>query len=895
MGPGREGAPFPERGSGGARLLIRHGVKGPFPMDVHEYENEFFSRKGFHRQVCSSCHEAFWSETPRERCAETPCTPYSFVGSSPFRKSYTLDEFREFYLGFFEQRGHARIRRYPVVPRWRNDVMFVQASIYDFQPWVTSGAMEPPANPLTISQPCLRFTDIENVGVTGRHLTEFEMMAHHAFNRPDHEVYFKARTIELCHELLVSELGAPGREITYKEEQWEGGGNLGPSVSVGLRGLEVATLVFMEYVRDGDHLKPMPLTVVDTGYGLERFVWMAQGTPTVYEAIFPEILAELPSSLPLPEAAVLLDHARSFLFMFTDGVVPSNVREGYLARLLLRRMLRILAKRPEDLTLPDLVDRVASRLSRAFPEIGGNVRGLHEVLSLETERFREALDRGRQQVRRLEARRTREGGTLGVEDLVELYDSFGIPPDAVLEELQHPVAVPPDFFARVAARHESEPPGGGLGGDADSTARGVPDPPPSLPATEVLYYTDPYTTRFEAKVLWAMGPFLILDRTYFYPTGGGQITDTGTIRSEPVVEVIRKGGWVFHRLEHDPAVPLGPGEMVTGIIDAARRRQLMQHHTATHLLNGALRRILGPHVWQAGAYKGPEGARLDVTHYRGITPEELRQVERLVNQVVREDRPVRSTFQPRMEAEARFGFGLYQGGAVPGKILRIVEIEDFDVEACGGTHCTRTGEVGFVKVFSTERIQDGMVRLHFAAGDRALEVVDQHEGILRELSQRLAAPVDGLPEAITRLEERLKAAQRTARSAGAEDVKEIARTLRGSPEHMRTLSGGTHAAVVARVALGREGLKELARDLTSDGKGVALLAGEDSSGSAYLFFASGDPKRYSAKGLLQAALEVWRGRGGGNDSAATASGPGGPDVDRALEAAWTRVRDGRNP
>ncbi len=314
-------------------------TEGPRPpvMDIAEYDLSFFHREGFHRRACAVCGAAFWSLGDHDRCQEAPCRDYGFLGHPGFNRPYELRAMREKYLTYFEARGHTRLRRYPTVARWRNDVFFTQASIYDFQPWVTSGAILPPANPLTISQPVLRFIDLAEVGHSGRHLTLFEMMAHHAFNRPDHEVYWKDRTVELCHELLVGDLGADPRGITYKEEVWEGGGNLGPSLSVGLLGLELGTLVFMEYIRNGDAVRPMPLTVVDTGYGLERFTWMSQGTKTAYEAVFGREYDELRRTFPPAEAAILIDHARALNFLLTDGVVPSNSKEGYFARLLLRR------------------------------------------------------------------------------------------------------------------------------------------------------------------------------------------------------------------------------------------------------------------------------------------------------------------------------------------------------------------------------------------------------------------------------------------------------------------------------------------------------------------------------------------------------------------------------
>jgi alanyl-tRNA synthetase len=859
-------------------------------MEPREYENEFFRKKAFRRQTCKKCGEAFWSETPREICAEDPCTPYSFIGKSPFSRSFTIDEFREFYLRFFEQRGHTRVRRYPTVPRWRDDVLFVQASIYDFQPWVTSGAIEPPANPLVISQPCLRFNDIGEVGVSGRHLTSFEMLAHHAFNKPGNEIYFKDRTVELCHELLTSALGVPGGMISYKEEVWEGGGDLGPSLSVGVAGLELATLVFMQYARDGDSIKPLPLKIVDTGYGLERFVWTSQGTPTIYEAVFDKILPRLPSEITPPEAALLVDHARNFSLIVTDGVVPSNVKEGYLARLLLRRMMRTLDRHPGVLSLHELVGMVVGEVSKSLPEIGRNQKGLLDIVDVEETRFRETLARGREHVRRLEGRLHAEGKKIGLPQLLELYDSMGLTPDVVLEELKEPIEVPRDFYASVAKLHEKIDDGSGKSALKAEETASLPDPPHSLPPTEVLYQLDPYTVKFTSRVLWTEGPWVILEKTYFYPTGGGQITDTGHMGDRVVDDVVRRGPFVMHHIKGGDGLSPRPGETVECAINEARRRQLMQHHTATHLLNGAMRHVLGPHIWQAGAYKGVDGARLDVTHYRSITDEEVHKVERLVNRMVRENHPVKSYFSPRKDAEERFGFILYQGGAVPGKVLRIVEIEGFDTEACGGTHCTHTSEVGLVKIVSTERIQDGMVRLNFVAGEKALDVVEEQGAVVKTLSQMLASPQSAVVETVENLLQRLRDTDKASRSNMAVGVRALSDKLLSSKESAFSVGGGRYVAVKAMLGEGQAQLKDLARELTKEKKVIALL-GMTEGEKGTLFLASGSPDMIPAIVLLNEAKKVWQGRGGGNASAATASGPSGESLSKALEAAFQKIRE----
>ena len=850
-------------------------------MDASEYDLRFFHTGGFHRSTCRVCGHAFWSLGEFDVCQEAPCRDYGFIGHPIFARPHDVHSMRETFLSFFERRDHTRVRRYPTVARWRNDVFFTQASIYDFQPWVTNGTIPPPANPLTISQPCLRFIDLEEVGRSGRHFTLFEMMAHHAFNRPDHEVYFKERCTELCHELLTSELGVDPKTITYKEEVWEGGGNVGPSLSVGVQGLELGTLVFMMYTRDGDRLKPMPLTIVDTGYGLERFVWASHGSKSAYEPVFGSEYEELRRTFAPREAAILIDHARALNFLLTDGVVPSNSKEGYFARLLLRRSLRILQKTPEAPDLLSILDRAGRDIARDFPEVGAHRDDLHKVVLAEAERYDEAIGRARQTIRRTEERVRAGGGSVGPDQLVEWYDSLGVPPDVAVEELEHPPAIPEDFYAKVAERHENERPTT----DYADTGEGLPDLPSSVPPTEVLYYLDPYTLSFEGHVVWSNGPFVVLDRTYFYPTGGGQVTDTGRLGDLEVVEVARKGPWVLHRLERTS--PFSVGERVRGKVDGPRRTQLMQHHTATHLLNGALREVLGPHVWQAGAYKGTEAARIDVTHYRALTKEELHRVERRVNEIVREDRPVKSYFETRNEAERRFGFTLYQGGAVPGKDLRIVEVPGFDVEACGGTHCTHTSEVGAVALLDVERIQDGIVRLSYVSGERALDVHEEHEAVLKEAARRLGVPVTQLPDGIDRLLGEVEESRKVARDRRKEDLGAIAQRLLADASATETVSGTTFTS--ARVDLDRNELMELSRLLTKEGHRVALLVSER-DGRGLLFVGSTEP-RVIAQAVLDAAKPTFGGKGGGNPSAATAVGEPGTPLDVALKEARRAARE----
>ncbi len=376
------------------------------------YSIEFFRREGYIRQRCGVCGKFFWSQVHRENCGEAPCSPYTFIGNPPTRRRYSIGEMRREFLRYFELHDHAVIKPYPVVPRWRKDLYLVSASIVDFQPHVTSGATEPPANPLVVSQPCIRLVDLDKVGLTfGRHMTIFEMGGAHAFNSPSREVYWKDKTVELCLGFMEG-LGLDRQDIVFKEGVWSGGGNAGPCYEVIHSGLEVATLVFMNYKTLDGGLEEMPYRTVDTGYGIERYTWLSHGTASAFSSVYQDLFRKFAELLEVPPeederlqryakysawiqpgggitsaearmtAARLagveidellptierletlyktLDHTKSIAFILSDGVVPSNSKVGYLARLLIRRIVSILTKLggSESPTRPSLdADRV---------------------------------------------------------------------------------------------------------------------------------------------------------------------------------------------------------------------------------------------------------------------------------------------------------------------------------------------------------------------------------------------------------------------------------------------------------------------------------------------------------------------------------------------------------
>jgi alanyl-tRNA synthetase len=716
-----------------------------------EYDLQFFHTNGYHRKKCKACGDYFWTlDAHTEVCGDQPCVRFNFIGNSLAKKPLTLAEVREGFLSFFEKHQHSRLhypetgQRCPVVARWRSDIYLTIASIADFQPHVTSGVVPPPANPLVISQPCIRLNDLDEVGKSGRHLTTFEMMGHHAFNKNIDEIYWKEETVAYCDEFFRKKIGIPREAINYKEQLWIGGGNAGPCVEVLVGGLEIATLVFMNMKEDehggiileNKHYAPNPLNIVDTGYGLERIAWFTTGTPTVYETAIPKILTFLIDGIKDPSDKgsiyALADHTKCLSFMLGDGIVPSNVKAGYLARLIIRRSLRFIEKLQLDLTLRQLVEQQLEYLGKEFPSLKKRKDQVGEILDIETKRFSDTLSKGEGLIKRI----LKEKQTIDPTALILLYDTHGMPPDVVQNIAQKEsvsVSIPPNFDSMIAELHSHEK-------AEDETGAVRTD----LPATHPLYYDDHYTKEFDATIVWkqitARGTEVILDKTAFYPEGGGQPADKGVliIHEKPirVIHVEKTAEAIIHVLESSADI----GDTVHGKLDWDHRYTLMKHHTGTHVVNGALRRLFGEHIWQAGSQLGVTEARFDFAHYKPIAEDEIQKIEQKANEFVRQAVPVEKKVMQRNDAEREHGFRLYQGGVPPGNLIRVLHIPGIDVEACGGTHLNNTKEIEKIRILKTERIQDGVNRITFAAGKMA-DVYQREENELYNRVTMLLAPM----------------------------------------------------------------------------------------------------------------------------------------------------------
>ncbi|MFX1495846.1 MAG: alanine--tRNA ligase, partial [Promethearchaeota archaeon] len=707
-------------------------------ITVEEFSIPFFKDNDFIRLQCPKCGVHYWTQNKEsQNCGDAPCQPYTFIGNPPTRSRYSLDEMRLKFIKYFQKNEHTVISPYPIVARWRDDVYLVGASIYNFQPYVTEGVIPPPANPLVVSQPCIRMTDLDLVGPTnGRHLTIFEMGGAHAFNFPDKKVYWKDDTIRLHHEFLTGEVGVNSEDVTYKEHFWSGGGNAGPDVEACVSGLEISTLVFMKYKTHNEKYVELPIKTVDTGYGIERWMWLSQGSPSGFHAIYHPIidkivgLANIDLDLKLisestrlsstidmetsrnrihtrkrlaqkfgldwqdihkiltriEEIYAIADHTKAVAFILSEGIIPSNVEDGYLARLLVRRTLRMLQHLSLEYdSILEITDKQILYWEGIFPQLKEMRQEILDALNIETEKYKRTLKKSSEKLHRivqdLQKRGFRE---IPDETLIQLYDSHGLDPETV-KELTPDIEVsqPEDFYSRIAQKHLTvKSPDASLESNFKSQIE-------DTPSTISLYYEDPKMKCFEAIVLSVLDKeYVILDRTCFYPESGGQVSDIGYLKYNenihPVVDVQKVGNVILHKIKGSPPQI---SDRVEGEIDWERRLSLTRHHTATHILIGAARRLFGNHAWQAGARKDVDKSRLDITHYCHITTEDLARLEEMAFTVITKDISVKASWMPRDKAERLYGFRIYQGGAVPGKNLRIIKVGDWDVEACGGTHC----------------------------------------------------------------------------------------------------------------------------------------------------------------------------------------------------------------
>ncbi|HUR61996.1 MAG TPA: alanine--tRNA ligase [Candidatus Thermoplasmatota archaeon] len=920
---------------------------------------KFFHDNGYQRRICPTCKDAFWTtDAERVLCGDSNCVEYDFLGNPLTTKPLSVAQMRTAFQSFFEKKGHRKVPRNPVVARWRDDIYLNIASIANYQPHVTSGEVPPPANPLVVSQPCIRLNDLSNIGRSGRHFSCFEMMGHHAFNSTAYgEKYWTEECVAYGVEFLTKVLGLDGKRITFKEGYWNGGGNAGPCVEVFAGGLEVATLVFMcleeveparvapgeaTYVIKGETYRKMPMRIIDTGWGLERLAWASTGTPTAYDTVFPDTLGQLKGLAttpvrdddkarriiaeharvqgilnldigqkldglreevvkrlakhgiqtdvpelneimgPVESVYALADHLRCLSFMVGDGIVPSNVKAGYLMRLVTRRALRFMEVLGITAPLGDLLASNMERMASEFPEFKAAIPRAREIMALETERYIDSRDKGL----RLVQRTLQKKPQLSTEDLVDLYDSHGLGPNQVAEaaaQMGITVLVPDDFDMVVAARH-------GKGAKPKDKSLHL-----QVPATDLLYYKDQDKRGFTAKVLWSGPvdgkPAVVLDKTCFFAETGGQPGDQGTLKllDGTAITVLGTTKDKEHAIHHvAEAIPVNA--TVHGEVDWKLRMDHTRSHTATHIMNQSVRRVLGAHSWQAGTQKYADCARVDMTHYRRPTREEVHAIEQLANQVVLDGRKVSRTWFKREEAEAKYGLTLLQGGIPKGRDVRVVMvhgqvlegIEDkafFDVEYCGGTHCHTTAEVGPIRLWRTERVQDGVERFEYSAGLHAVARWQQEEDLLRAAGEAMEVAPAETPNAAKRFFQEWKDLRKTVEAQSARLAELESKEALGNAQ---VIAGIRLIAAVLPAAA----LQKTAQEMAQQPGTVALLGSTD---QVRLVFARSPDVKVDVGALLREVIPMVGGKGGGKPDFAQGGGADAAKVRQCLEAAKARV------
>ena len=889
------------------------------------YKVSLFEKEGFTRKKCSMCEKFFWTlANSRHFCPDHE--NYSFIGKPPTNKHLDYVKAWKETEKFFRAQNHEIVRRYPVVCRWREDLYFTIASIVNFQRVVGNQVVfELPANPLIVPQMCLRFNDIENVGLSGRHYTGFCMIGQ-TCNADAPGGYWKDRCIDLDFGMLTEGLGIKAEEITFVEDVWMGAGAFGYSLEYFVRGLELGNAVFTEFEGNENDYRVMPNKIIDMGAGLERFSWITMGTPTSYDCCFGPVVSKLVdmtgtdtdrdtlnkyfesislkledktaaisggssssirdlklliakemkineeqlSAFVAPYEAIytVCDHIRTLVFAISDGALPSNVGGGYNLRVILRRALSILERLGwrNIIRVDDIAELHIDYLKQMYPELEEHREDVRTILQLEASRYSSSRERMNSVAGSLKS--NKKVKELAVEDLIRLYESDGITPDFLMEQgiIQN---IPSTFYTRLAELHTSQ-----VSSQASKPILGLEN----LPPTKLLYYQDESIRHFQAKILRIVeGKYVILDQTAFYPRGGGQEPDTGDIEGVKVVEVTKQADVVVHKIEVRGRIP-SEKQTVDGKVNARRRDLITKHHTATHVLNSASRNTLGSWVWQNSAFKEENYGRLDITHHSTLTKEEVKNIERTANRVIRENHPVTIRTYDRGDAEQQFSFRIYQGGVVPTSNVRIVNINGWDIEACGGMHVKSSGEIGLVKIVKSERIQDGVVRLEFVAGEAAVSYMQQLDSQLASIAQTLGSSREKIIESFDKAMEEAESAKKKLRTIQRVVSPQIAKSI---SNQAKKLNSGVHLYATYDEELDEEyhiAIGEKAIELDSHLVYLALIS--KGQGIRVIVFVGETARNKVKAGAIAKQISNKLGGSGGGDSRFGQGGGGSKEMIR---------------
>ncbi|MDO6590716.1 alanine--tRNA ligase [Loktanella sp. D2R18] len=875
----------------------------------------------------------------------------------------SLAEIRSTYLNYFSKQGHEVVASSPLVPRNDPTLMFTNSGMVQFKNCFT-GVDNRDYTRATTSQKCVRaggkHNDLDNVGMTARHLTFFEMLGNFSFGD-----YFKEQAIPYAWEMVTKELDIPADKllvtvyhtddeaadlwkkvaglpderiirIPTDDNFWRMGptGPCGPCTEIffdhgediwggppgspeedGDRFIEIWNLVFMqnEQFEDGT-MKPLPKQSIDTGMGLERISSLLQGTNNVFETDLMKALVDASANATstgtdeniITHHRVIADHLRSTSFLIAEGVLPSNEGRGYVLRRIMRRAMRhahlLGAKDP---VMHQLVPALVQQMGAAYPELGQGQRLIEETLLNEEVRFKQTLDRGLKLLDE-EVSGLAEGDALPGEAAFKLYDTYGFPLDLTQDALrERGVAVDTDGFdtAMAAQKAKARAAWSGTGEAADSTIWF--DVADQHGATDFLGY-DTTTAEGQIVALVADGGMvdstdgavqIVLNQTPFYAESGGQVgdagqltTDTGTVEITDTKKV--EGVYIHFAKVISGTINVGQGAALA--VDQARRDTIQANHSATHLLNEALREVLGDHIAQRGSLNAPDRLRFDFSHTKALTVDELAQVERDVNAVIRQNTAVETRIMTPDDARALGAQALF--GEKYGDEVRVVSMgrqdgsgkgtsgDTYSLELCGGTHVKQLGEIGVFVALGDSASSAGVRRIEALTGQAALDYLRGQDAGLAATAAVLKAPSSEVADRVKALMEERKALanevaqlrREVAMGGGAAEAAP-AETINGVPFQAQVLQGVTGKDLPALI----DDMK------TAMGSGAVLLIADTGGKAAVAVGVSKDlTDRVSAVDILRAVTPELGGKGGGGrPDMAQGGGASADNATAAIEAA----------
>lgn len=858
----------------------------------------------------------------------------------------TGNQIRKEFIEFFKKKKHKHFESASLIPD-DPSLLLTVAGMVPFKPYFL-GQKEAPYPRITTYQKSIRTNDLENVGRTARHHTFFEMLGNFSFGdyfKEEAIVWsweFVTEVLGLdkdklwvsvfttddeAEQIWIEKCNFPKERIVRlgEDENWWAAGptgscgpcseihvDLGPAYGgdenskLGDEGtdnrfIEIWNLVFTEWNRMEDgSLQPLPKKNIDTGAGLERVTAMVQGKPNNFETdlLFP--LVEEAGRLTGAKYGedkekdfslkVITDHSRAVTFLINDGVVPSNEGRGYVLRRILRRAVRhgrLLGQ--SELFLYKMVDKVVEIMNEAYPDLNDNLEHIKKVVKIEEEKFSRTLDQGIQLVNQeIEKVKSEGGKKLSGEITFKLYDTYGFPYE-LTEEICEEKGVEvsrEEFEAKMEEQKEKA-----------RSAREVVMEKGQDSFIEEFY--DKYgTTKFvgyetlkeTAKLLSIREgkdgkTLMIFDATPFYGESGGQAADTGVISGNgfegKVVDVQKQKGIFTHTVE------VIKGEAKEGAeylleVDEMNRVATAKNHTATHLLHKALREVLGAHVQQAGSLVNGQRLRFDFNHYEAMTAEEIEKVENLVNEKIVESLCVTVRDMSMDEAKKEGAMALF--GDKYGDIVRVVKVDDFSIELCGGTHIDNIAKIGLFKIESESGVAAGVRRIEAVTGLGAYELVKRMERTLKEIAKTVKADEANVVERVEKMTETLRENSKEIESLKAKITNYEAGSLNDAAEEIN----GVKVVIKTFKDKTAEELRQMV-DSLKDKLGscvVVLASGEDKA-----IFAVGVTKdligKAKAGNLVKEAAQIAGGNGGGRPDFAQA---GGKDASK-IEEAVAKVRE----